>query len=116
MAYERPPGKFPPFEHPQELPEGDIREATLVSISGWTLEARCTAPQCAHRGGTYMPLRRAAADHGWNTLLGDYIRRIKCKECGSRFKTVRLVDDPRALAPLVPMEAARVVVVEVEGS
>jgi hypothetical protein len=112
MAYERPPRNAPPFEHPQELPEGDIREATLVSISGWWMEAVC---QCAKHGATYMPLRRAAADHGWDTKLGNYIRRIKCKDCGSRFKRVRLIDDPRALATISPMGAARVVEIEVEN-
>jgi hypothetical protein len=88
-GYQKPPANMPEWVAPQPLPD-DPLQARLIDVSGWHVEMRCeTCGRCV-----VYPLRRAAAEAGWSMALGDFIARLKCREDGTRPKTVRLMSNP----------------------
>jgi hypothetical protein len=79
---------MPEWVEPQPLPD-DPLQARLIDVSGWHVHAEC--PKC--RAGVVYPLRLAAAKAGWETTLGNFISKLKCKDDGTKPKTVRLMSD-----------------------
>jgi hypothetical protein len=65
---------------------------TIADLDGWWLEITCRCKT------VHYPLRLMAREHGGEVLLGDVVRRLRCKRCGKPPATVDLIDDPQVEA------------------
>jgi len=77
------PDPAPPF--PVEPP----LDVALYKLAAWWVEARCS---CGHVA--FLPLRRMAAERGWNTPLGEVLLRLRCARCQARPAALDLVASP----------------------
>lgn len=83
--------RFPPVpDEPRPFPTEPPLEVALADLSEWWLDM----PPCC---GLHiiLPLRRLAADHGWQTPLKAILPRLCCEKCGKRPDQIFMADDPQ---------------------
>lgn len=84
---------FPPQpSQPASLPAAIPWKTPIHQLTGLWISR-----QCSCGSSSLYPLRRMAADLGWQRTLADLVPAFRCRECGSReFLRLELVDDPTA--------------------
>jgi hypothetical protein len=82
---------FPP-ERDRDLPEAVPWDRPIHELTGLWLVIRCGG--CG--GGTEVPLRLMAAEHGWNLTLRTIVPKLRCRveSCRARPSKVELVKNP----------------------